>query len=127
MTAKFVDGVAVKVDEPTVSPISDKSGKTVVWNQIRTLTLADGREVYGCVHCDYTSANRNSIRPHLQKHVKRAKAMPAAVAPDVSLGDLLAKAAAHDGVAADRDQWKRRALAAEGSLRTLRKALGVTA
>ncbi|GAB2964143.1 hypothetical protein [Saccharothrix stipae] len=130
MTATSVNGVNVVMDEPTRSPISDRSGREVVWTQTRTLTLADGTIVYGCAHCDYTSPNRNSIRPHLQKHNagKNPKPpKPLLVSGDLSLNTMLEKLADADRAIAERDGWKRRALAAERKLSNLRSALGVSA
>lgn len=116
---RTIDGVAVVADEPTLAPMRDKAGQPIYWQQTRTLRLADGRTVYGCAHCDYTSANVHSVRPHLNAH--RARNM---VAPD---GDpvtaLVARLAQFDKVVADRDEWKRRAKSAERDLRAIRKAL----
>ncbi|GAA3890358.1 hypothetical protein GCM10022243_64060 [Saccharothrix violaceirubra] len=125
MTATTVDGVAVVTDEPTPAPMRDNAGTPVLWKQTRTLTLADGRTVYGCAHCDYTSPNVHSVRPHLNKH--RGDRVPAV--PNVgalgalTLDDVVARLAEHDQLAAERDEWKIRAQRAEWSLSTLRTAL----
>ncbi|AUI56757.1 hypothetical protein [Amycolatopsis sp. BJA-103] len=128
MTAISVDGVAVIADEPTASGIVDRGGKPVVWTQTRTLRLADGRTVYGCLHCDRTSTNPLSIRPHLSVHSSRprktTKAAAARAVADLPLGDLLARLAELDQLTADRDTWKARAQTAERKLATLRNALG---
>ncbi len=124
MTATTVNGHAVITDKPTASALRDKRGNVVYWPQTRTLTLDNGDVVYGCVHCDYTSLNENSIRPHLGKHRDRPTA---AQAGELSLNQLLERLGELDKVTADRDQWRKRAVAAEKSLSTLRKALGVRA
>lgn len=77
MTATQVDGRPVITDRDTTSDITDRAGRPVKWRQVRELTLDDGTVVYGCAHCDYTSPNRLSIRPHLNRHNRR----PAAPAP----------------------------------------------
>jgi hypothetical protein len=118
MTATHVDGVEVIADEPAQSPITSRDGKPVHFKQIRELLLADGATVYGCVHCDYTSPGIGSIRPHLGKH-KNGKD-----ADEISLSQLLARIAEIEKVTAERDEWKARALKAEGSLKVLRDALG---
>ncbi|SFO60597.1 C2H2-type zinc finger protein [Amycolatopsis rubida] len=127
MTATEVGGVAVVSDEPTRAPFDAPGGKAVFWQQIRTLTLADGTTAFGCVHCDYTSANRNSIRPHLHRHNGKRRGAARTVktaASSLSLADLIEKAEQIDALAADRDAWKARAREAEKKLRMLRNALG---
>ncbi|GAA1962132.1 hypothetical protein [Amycolatopsis minnesotensis] len=127
MTATEVDGVAVIADEPREAPFRDKAGNVVYQPQTRVLTLANGTIVYGCLHCSYTSANPNSVRPHLARHNSRRKTN--GHGPDSSLNlplaelmDRLDKLAA---VTEDRDAWKARALNAERRLKQLRTALGV--
>lgn len=125
MTATHVDGIAVIADEATKSPINDRAGKPIYWQQIRTLLLEDDTTTYGCLHCDYTADKPASIRPHLNKHKdkvmrKAVKRMPAS---EMSLSELLAKLAELEKVTAERDEWKRRALTAERKLATMRKAL----
>lgn len=121
----MVEGVEVLADEPTEASMRDRSGRPVVWQQTRTLLLADGRTVFGCAHCDYTSDNVRSIRPHLNKH--RGAVQPERVdlgaLGEVTLAEALARLADHDQVAADRDEWKARATRAERALAALRKAL----
>jgi hypothetical protein len=115
MTATIVNGWEVIADEPTEAPMRDRSGKPIVWQQTRTLLLADGSTTYGCVHCDYTSDNVRSIRPHLNKHrVTRA----AEVDPldGLTLDEIRQQLAT-------LDEWKARATAAERSLSSLRNAL----
>lgn len=119
-----VFGSEVISDEPTVSGIVDRSGNQVLWRQTRTLTLADGTVAYGCAHCAYVSRNPNSIRPHLSAHNVRRTGRKAS--DELSLNDVLTRLASVDELAADRDRWKSRATKAEGALKSLRKALGVT-
>ncbi|MGH3859184.1 hypothetical protein [Actinokineospora sp.] len=125
MTATMVDRVEVLADEPTEAAMRDRAGKPVVWQQTRTLLLADGRTVYGCAHCDYTSDNVRSIRPHLNKHRGAVEPEHADLGAlgEVTLAEALARLADHDQVAADRDEWKTRATRAERSLAALRRAL----
>lgn len=119
MTATVVNGLAVVKDEPQVAPFRDRGGNPIYQPQTRVLTLADGTVVYGCVHCDYTSSNVNSVRPHLNKHRKPAEP----VAKNSSaLTDLVRQL----NRAEECDDWKARALRAERRLRQLRNALGVT-
>lgn len=117
MTARFVDGQEVLVDEPTESQITTTKGKPIVWQQIRTLLLADGSTVYGCAHCDYVGPSPLQVRPHLNKHRNRPT-------DEMSLTDLINRVAALDRVTTERDEWKARALSAEKRLKTLRSALG---
>lgn len=129
MTATHVDGHQVVSDSPTQSPIRTKDGEVIWWPQTRTPLLADGSTVFGCAHCDYTNLNPLSIRPHLGKHTM--KKTPTDVAPPtlggITVAELVQRLSEAETVRTDRDQWKTRALAAEKSLRVLRKALGVTA
>ncbi|MCA1195107.1 hypothetical protein [Saccharopolyspora sp. 6V] len=118
---RTIDSVPVITDEPTLAPMRDKAGKPIFWQQTRTLCLADGRTVYGCAHCEYTSENVLSIRPHLNVH----KARPTTpTGDDDPVAALVARLAEYDRVAAERDEWKRRAKAAERDLRAIRKAIG---
>ncbi|WP_158884088.1 hypothetical protein [Amycolatopsis anabasis] len=129
MTATEVDGVAVVADTPHVAPFTDRSGQPVYQPQTRVLTLADGSTVYGCAHCDYTSENPRSIRPHLGKHNRRRNGLrPAKDAVlDMPLTDLMDRLAKLDAILEEREQWKARALQAERRLRQLRDALGMRA
>lgn len=128
MTARSAFGHTVAADEPTPSPITDRAGKPVMWQQTRTLTLDDNSTAYGCAHCDYVSRNVNSIRPHLSKHTRRDHARPRTGRlvedSDITLSQVLSQLATLQDTLADRDQWKARAIKAEKSLRTLRGALG---
>lgn len=66
MTATTVNGVPVIRDEDTEAPIKNlRDGSPIYWTQTRTLTLADGSVVYGCLHCDATFDTKFKVRPHL--------------------------------------------------------------
>jgi hypothetical protein len=112
----------VLADEPTEAPMRDRAGKPIVWQQTRTPLLADGRTVYGCAHCEYTSTNVRSIRPHLNKHRDNAEPDRADLGAlgEVTLGE-------RDQVAADRDEWKGRATRAERALGALAERVAVRA
>lgn len=124
MTATYVDGLAVVSDQPTESGILDRAKKPVLWQKIRTLTLSDGSVHYGCHACDYTAEKHSSVRPHLNAH-REPKAQ--SKGGELSLNQLLERLGELDKVTKERDGWKKRALAAEGSLKKLRDALGVKA
>jgi hypothetical protein len=128
MTATEVNGIAVVSDEPRQAPFRDNGGNTVYQPQTRVLTLADGSVVYGCQHCDYTSANPNSIRPHLGRHSGRPRKSKTATGSSLNLplAELMERLDQLAAVTEDRDAWKSRALAAERRLKQLRNALGVT-
>lgn len=126
---RMVNGLEVIADEPTEAPMRDKTGKPIFWQQTRTLLLTDGSTVYGCAHCDYTSPNVRSIRPHLGRHNK-ARTTPTASASATVDGDpvreVLARLEGYEKLAADLEEWKRRALTAERHLRAIRSAIGGT-
>jgi hypothetical protein len=128
VTAAVVEGRVVIEDQPAKSPLSTAT-KPVMFRQIRELLLEDGAVVYGCAHCDYTRDTVAQVRPHLKAHGGRGPGRPrkgAAVAQDVnalSLADLLRRLRALEQAEAERDEWRERALAAERTLRTLRRAL----
>ncbi|WP_116200710.1 hypothetical protein [Amycolatopsis circi] len=117
MTATNAKGFEVIADEPTEAPMRAKGGAPVLWRQTRTLLLADGSTTYGCLHCDYTSDNMHSIRPHLNKH-RTTPAVEVEVDPldGLTLGEIRQQLAA-------ADDWKARALRAEQHLSMLRSAL----
>lgn len=126
MTATHVDGVAVVADEPAETGIANGAGAPVTYKRIRKLLLADERIVYGCSECDFTGPSPAHIRPHMNKHRApdaRPKRSKARLLQELTLADLLAKVRQLEELAADRDQWKSRALKAERSLSTLRAAL----
>lgn len=107
MTAKVAFGHEVIADEPTDSGMRAGDGRSVMWEQTRTLLLDDGSTAYGCQHCDYVSRSPKSIRPHLKAHTGK---------PEVAIGSVAE-------LAADRNAWRTRALKAERLLRKLRAAL----
>jgi hypothetical protein len=120
VTATHVDGVEVIADEPCRSGLTGRGGKPIYFKQTRELLLADGRTVYGCVHCDFVRGKPSAIRPHLVKHGTRAAA---GLSDDLTLAQLLRKLEAMEKVTAERDQWKARALKAEKALGILRRTL----
>lgn len=119
-TKRFVDGHEVISDQPTEAPISARNGQPVYWQQIRTLRLSNGDTAYGCAHCDYVSANPNSVRPHLNAHRNGRKSRH--TSGDVE--QVLQQLAHLDELTKDRDRWKQRALKAERDLRAIRRAIG---
>lgn len=121
VTATKVNGLEVIADEPTEAEMIGKNGRPIIWHQTRTLLLEDGSTVYGCVHCDYTSDNPRSIRPHLNAHNGR-KAI-ASKSPDLGVSALIQQLQELQTVAADRDAWRERAQRAEQTLTVIRKAL----
>ncbi|TCO64363.1 hypothetical protein [Actinocrispum wychmicini] len=125
MTATVVNGLEVLADEPTEAPMRSRNGSPVLWQQTRTLLLEDGNTVYGCVHCDYTSDNVHSIRPHLNKHRTASAASVAGVDQfgEVTLAEVMRRLADFDEISIEREAWKARATRAERSLSTLRAAL----
>lgn len=120
MTATTVNGLPVMADTDTVSGLIDRAGNRVIWTQTRTLLLGDGSTVYGCQHCDYTSPNINSVRPHLNAHRKPPSSVDVKALTLDEIGQRLAQV---ERLTAERDGWRKRALAAEKSLRTLKNAL----
>jgi hypothetical protein len=126
MVATHAFGLEVVGNVPTPSPIADRAGNPILWEQTRTLTLADGSTAYGCHHCDYTSRNVNSIRPHLRKHNQRttSRANGRDPAAELTVHELLGQLATLEDLRAERDSWKARAVKAEKALRTLRTMLG---
>ena len=123
MTATTAKGLEVIADEPTEAPMRAMGGAPVLWQQTRTLLLADGSTTYGCVHSDYTSDNMRSIRPHLNKH----RTVPAASEAEVDPLDRLTLGEIRHQLAAAAE-WKARAVRAEQHLSMLRAALrGVAA
>lgn len=116
--AQHVNGLAVVASEPAPSQLK-RDGKPVPFKQILRLLLADGSEVYGCVHCDYTSPNPNSVRPHLNAH---RNGKPPLTAGGVDVREVLRRLNAVDGIQADRDRWRDRAITAERDLSNLRRA-----
>jgi hypothetical protein len=126
LTATQVDGVDVIADEPARAPMLDRAGNPIYHKQMRELLLSDGRTVYGCIHCDYTADSLSRVRPHLNKHRSGTKLHNGGAIAALAK-QLTAQTAQTEALAAERDEWKRRASAAEKALRDLRKALGVGA
>lgn len=63
--------------EPAQAHIKNRvTGEPIYYKQILKLHYSDGTETFGCIHCDYTSTNLNSIRPHLNKHNRVRKPKP---------------------------------------------------
>ncbi|MER7009942.1 hypothetical protein ABT324_00740 [Saccharopolyspora sp. NPDC000359] len=120
---RVVNGRTVIADEPTLAPIAAKNGTPIYWQQIRTLTLTDGSVIYGCKHCDYTSPNPNSVRPHLNQHRKDKLASFGTNGED-NVAQVLAQLAKLQEITEDRDEWKRRAQKADRDLRAIRRAIG---
>lgn len=126
MTATQVGGKAVVAVEPATSHWKDSTGAHIQYRQMLRLLLEDGTEVYGCLHCDYTHESLNSVRPHLNKHRLEKRQAEAAEVGGLSLAELARALGSHERTVTELEEWKRRALKAEGALRTLRKALGST-
>lgn len=124
---RLINGHTVINDEPTPAPINGKNGAPIYWRQVRTLTLDSGEEVYGCAHCDYTSPNPRSIRPHLSAHnaTKRRKTPnDEGATNDAAVQDVLDQLSQLSEITYARDQWRQRALKAERNLRAIRRAIG---
>jgi hypothetical protein len=127
VTATVVNGLAVVKDEPQVAPFRDRAGSPIYQPQTRVLTLSDGSVVYGCVHCDYSSPNVHSVRPHLNKHRKATETGKRnGSALNLPLTELMRRLDKLDALAQECEDWKSRALRAERRLKQLRSALGVT-
>ena len=124
------------------SPLS-KPGAPVYFKTILLLLMEDGREIYACSECPYTSPKVGLVRHHGRAdHPKVGQAHPNAVRANrdpqtMTVKELLATAAEvnelRDAVRklrakleraeANDGDWKRRALAAEKDLALLRQAL----
>jgi hypothetical protein len=126
VTAAAVEGRLVIEDQPAKSPLHTDA-KPVLFKQIRELLLEDGTIVFGCAHCEFTAATIGPVRPHLKVHTGRGPGRPrTAVAQDaeaLSITGLLRRLQALERAEADRDTWRKRALDAERTLRTLQRAL----
>jgi len=123
VTATHVNGVAVRTDHDTLSPIKTKDGKAVWWKQTRTLTLENGNVWYGCSHCDYVSQNINGVRPHLGAHSSKPRKPRATSTGNDTLDGLVNRLRQAEHLEKDRDHWKARAVAAEGTVRRWTAAL----
>jgi len=114
-------------DLATLSPIQDPRKQPVYWNSIRTLNIGVGIEVYGCADCDYVAKSPGQVRPHRNAHAK-AKVTTTNGELSKTVADLRDVLRAVDQVAqltAERDEWKRRALAAERDLAAIRKRVAL--
>lgn len=123
----------VEADEPTKLHIT-KAGGGEIWSETtRSLLLPDGRVLYGCVDCDYVSANSRSVPPHRNMHRNVAlggKKLDLSV-PLPADGEMLAafqlllhKAAAYDQVVVERDDYRKKWMDLDKSFATLRNAFG---
>lgn len=124
-----VNGFSYRVlsNTDTDSGIKDRSSQPILWPSIRTLDFVDEtglpRRVYGCADCGYAAQKHGQVRPHRNAHrLPKTGGVPAEIV--TNLKDLIRRADAADRVAADRDDWKRRALTAERRLSALRQAVG---
>jgi hypothetical protein len=115
----------------TDSGLKDRLQRPVVWPSIRALTLegaAPFRVVYGCADCDYAATGHYQVRPHRNAH-RKAKPQVAELSGAVAdLKQLIQNSSAAERrierLTRDRDEWKRRATAAESDLAALHRALG---
>jgi len=150
MTAKKVGRLTVITAEPVLSPLSAPD-KPVYFKQILRLLLSDGGETYGCAACDFTADAVGKVRQHNGTHKKgtpgvrvvtraaRAPAPPAplstigagSVAENMTILEVLnwirengKMVEAMEKMSDERNEWKRRALAAEKSVAQFRRALG---
>lgn len=128
MTATTVNGHEVVADDPALSPLSTPE-KPIYYKQIRQLLLGDGSVMFGCAHCDFTTPHMVRVRPHLRVHAESAPVRVGTV-DDVmdNLREVIEQRhagllAAIERLSGERDEWKARAVKAEKSLATLRKAL----
>ena len=129
MTATHVNGNEVVADEPALSPLSTPD-KPIYYKQIRQLLLGDGTVLFGCAHCDFTTPVMFRVRPHLRRHADILATVKVDTVDDVMvvLREAIDKQnvgllTAIERLSGERDEWKSRALKAEKSLATLRKAL----
>lgn len=124
MTDRYINGVLVLKDEPTLSPLPSprRNGEPIFWDKIRTLTLEDGSTIYGCHVCDYTSVKVLSVRPHLNAHRTPKSKPPPHDLPEVA--QIVARLGRLPLLESQVEEWRRRALDAEGELRKIRAAFG---
>jgi len=126
--------------ERVETPLST-SARPCHFTRIVRLLLDDGTDLFGCTECDFTSPAVGSVRHHLRDHSATVEALrpqrkPRSVpsqqraVPDISLSDLLQSAEraeamgdALERLAADRNEWKARALKAERAMATLKRVL----
>jgi hypothetical protein len=115
----------------TDSGLTDRKNRPVVWPSIRTLALAGGPPnavVYACADCDYAAPHHYQVRPHRNAHRKAKPQVAELSGAMADLKQLIQNSSAAERrierLTRDRDEWKRRATAAEGDLTALHKALG---
>lgn len=129
---RTVNRHVVVSDEPTTAPITTTTGSPVYWQQIRTLTLANGDIIYGCAHCDYTADSFTSVRPHLNRHRdaksqtngQRTNGSARKAHSDGDVETLLEQLSQLQQLRQELEHYKARALKAEGRLQTVRDAIG---
>lgn len=119
---RTINGHTVIEDQPTEAPIQTKAGTPIYWRQVRTLLLSNGELIYGCAHCDYTSTNPNSIRPHLSAHSNGKRKSNTTTGSEVE--HVLNQLSQLDRLRNELDHYKQRAHKAERDLRAIRRAIG---
>lgn len=123
---------------PNVMARKRTGNSTAVYRNQYELLWSDGSITFGCGICWEQVPHKNTLGRHISTHnTKRAKpATPATPSAKVtkrsSRGHYLTKSRAISkldefikSIEDERDEWKARATAAEGSLKLLREALGV--
>jgi hypothetical protein len=121
VTATHVNGLAVIAVEPARSTWRNrKTGELLEYRQMLRLLLEDGSEVFGCLHCDYTHQNLNSVRPHLNKH----RTDLGNGHGSVDIPGLIKRLNEVERLEQERDRWKARAYEAERELRKIRQVFG---
>lgn len=115
---------------PAVIPYGRAKGRTT------NTTLFDvSTGSYHCADCDYVAENYGKVFAHRRQHAApkppRAKAKPAPQVDKIADAVALLTDALADAQPKDDDrvsaEWKTRALAAERSLKSLRRILGASA
>lgn len=136
MTATTVNGRTVIAVEKAETHLS-KPGTPIYYRNIQRLLLDDESEVFGCVHCDFTSLSAQGCYFHVRKvhprHALPAK-VPATSGPDlngVTIADLLTAGQQVEALSdalvrmtEDRNEWRARARAAEKWRANLQALMG---
>lgn len=132
MVAMTVGGLAVMHIRQARSnkvafSVFDDPEKVSTIRGVAELTLADGSKSAGCTSCDYTNASIRAVVSHMGgKHPGESVRAPgegrSIVAVGVTLRDAIRAVNQVARAQAQRDQWKRRALVAEGELKAVRRA-----